>query len=418
MSDDIELISDGDGLAVVGDARAVDRFLTEHDLLSRDLGLQRLGPALSRGAAVAQAGSQVAAQSGRWVKLTKDSAEAVRKYGLSTSKTGKTHGVFRGADGRFKGVVELSKGPGTLATNPALLAGAAGLMAQLAMQQTMDEILDYLERIDKKVDDVLRGQKDAVLADVVGADLVIEEAMTVREQTGRVSEVTWSKVQALSLTIARTQAYAVRRLDALAESVEAADRAGDLAEAAADARAHVREWLAVLALCFRLQDAHAVLELDRVLDASYEELDHHRLALTTARRRRADLITSAAGKLTDRLDAAAARADERLLLHPMAAKAVVTSRNDVAEAVGDFRRLLGHEADPDALEGRRWVDAAAQARDRAIQAGGAGLGAARSAGVDGVDLARSLGGRLAGGLTSRTWRRASDTSADAEPPQV
>ncbi len=32
------------------------------------------------------------------------------------------------------------------------------------------EITDYLEAIDKKVDDVLRAQKDAVLADMIGVD--------------------------------------------------------------------------------------------------------------------------------------------------------------------------------------------------------------------------------------------------------
>jgi hypothetical protein len=44
----------------------------------------------------------------------------------------------------------------------------------------------------EKVDDVLRAQKDAALADMIGVDFVIEEAMTVREHVGRVSEVTWS----------------------------------------------------------------------------------------------------------------------------------------------------------------------------------------------------------------------------------
>ena len=157
-------------------------------------------------------------------------------------------------------------------------------MAQLAMQQTMDEITDYLATIDEKLDDVLRAQKDAVLADMIGVDLVIEEAMTIREQVGRVSEVTWSKVQATSTTIARTQAYALRQLDALAEKLERKTKIGDLAEAAKEAEAKVQEWLAVLARCFQLQDAIAVLELDRVLDAAPDELDRHRLALRTAAR--------------------------------------------------------------------------------------------------------------------------------------
>lgn len=57
------------------------------------------------------------------------------------------------------------------------------------------------------------------------------------------------------MTVARTQAYALRQLDALASKVENAARFGDLAEASDAAGAQVQEWLAVLARCFQLQDA-------------------------------------------------------------------------------------------------------------------------------------------------------------------
>ena len=93
-------------------------------------------------------------------------------------------------------------------------------MAQLAMQQAMDEITDYLAAIDAKLDDVLRSQRDSVLAQMIGIGLQIEEAMTIREHVGRVNEVTWSKVQAATGTIADTQAYALLQLDALAERLE------------------------------------------------------------------------------------------------------------------------------------------------------------------------------------------------------
>jgi hypothetical protein len=105
-------------------------------------------------------------------------------------------------------------------------------MAQLAMQQTMDEITDYLATIDAKLDDVLRAQEDAVLADMIGVGFDIDEAMTLREHGGRVNEVTWSKVQGSSATIARTQAYALRQFDALAEKLERATKVSDLAESA------------------------------------------------------------------------------------------------------------------------------------------------------------------------------------------
>ena len=82
MDNEIELISDGDGLAVIGNPTDVERFLDSEGLSSTDLGLSRLGAVFSAGATAAQAGSEIAANSGRWVKLTKESAQAVKKYGL------------------------------------------------------------------------------------------------------------------------------------------------------------------------------------------------------------------------------------------------------------------------------------------------------------------------------------------------
>ena len=73
------------------------------------------------------------------------------------------------------------------------------------MQQQMDEIVGYLQEINEKVDDILRGQKDAVLAGMIGVDLMIEEALTVRDQVEQISKVTWSKVQATGMAIAGTQ---------------------------------------------------------------------------------------------------------------------------------------------------------------------------------------------------------------------
>ena len=409
MDNEIQLISDGDGLAVIGNPTDVERFLVSEGLTSsKDLGLPRLGSVLSTGAAAAQAGSDIAANSGRWVKLTKESAQLARKHGLrESSKTGLSTGVVKGNKGQVGGFVEFATGPGSLAS-PALLAGAAGIMAQVAMQQTMDEITDYLATIDEKVDDVLRAQKDAVLADMIGVDLVIEEAMTIREQVGRVSEVTWSKVQATPVTIARTQAYVLRQLDALAEKMEHETKIGDLAKTSKEAEFKVHEWLAVLARCFQLQDAIAVLELDRVLDTSPEELDRHRLALRAARQNRLELISRSTERLMARMDAAAGTANTKVLLHPTTSRALVHSSNHVAIAVVDFHGRLGIERGRQSLEARRWVDAAAEVRDKVLETGAEGVDAARHLGNENLDRARSVTGKLSSGIAERALRRRRD----------
>jgi hypothetical protein len=78
LDGELQLISDGDGLAVIGDPAAVERFLTSEGWPSIDLELPRLNAVLGAGAAAAEAGSKIAEHSGRWVRLTKESAEQVR----------------------------------------------------------------------------------------------------------------------------------------------------------------------------------------------------------------------------------------------------------------------------------------------------------------------------------------------------
>ncbi|WP_187281364.1 hypothetical protein [Nonomuraea sp. C10] len=153
MNDEVQLICDGDGLAVIGNPTAVERFLDSEGLPSKDLGLQRLGSVLRAGAGVAQAGSEIAANSGRWVKLTKESAQLVERFGLMESKTPGVSHAMVGRPGSIKSWLQIRKGPGSIAPNPALLATAAGIMAQVAMQLTMNEITGYLATIEEKVDD-------------------------------------------------------------------------------------------------------------------------------------------------------------------------------------------------------------------------------------------------------------------------
>ncbi|MFF7974021.1 hypothetical protein [Streptomyces sp. NPDC007905] len=398
MDNEIQLISDGDGLAVIGNPTDVDRFLVSEGLVSQDLGLERLKSAVGTGAVVAQAGSEIAANSGRWVKLTRESAQSVHKYGLMESKTPGVRHAMVGKPGSIKSWLQVEKGAGSFLTNPALLAGAAGIMAQVAMQQSMAEITDYLATIDEKVDDVLRAQKDTALARMIGVGLVIEETMTIREKRGRVDEIMWSKVQTAPTTIAETQVYALRQLDALAEKMERKTDMGDLAATAKEAESAVPEWLAVLARCFQLQDAIAVLELDRVLDASPEELDGHRSGLKDARQDRLDRITLSTERLVARMNAAADSANAKVLLNPAASPAVVQSSNRVSASVHDFHGRLGIESGRQSSEAIRWTDAAAEAMDKVLEAGEESVDAAWRVGSETLGQARSATGKLSSGI--------------------
>ena len=412
MAYELELINDGNGVAVIGHSTAVEQFLVSQDLPSRELDLVRIGSTLNSAAGVAKMGSDISAGSGRWVKLTKESAAAFDKTRKMTgSRPGVSRAILTEDNGRIKSILEIVDGSGQVFANPAILAGAAGVMAQMAMQQTMDEITDYLAVIDAKVDDILRAQKDAVIADMIGVDFVLDEAMTIRDSVGRVSEITWSKVQSTSQTIGRTQAYALKQLSGIADKLESQTKVSDLADVSRQAERTVQEWLAVLAHCFRLQEGIGVLELDRVLDASPDELDDHRRGLQLARQRRLDQLATGTASLLQRMDAAAGTADAKLLLNPMAAPKVLSARNKVHNDVMSFQQLLGIDGDQADLEGRRWRDAALEARDKVVASGSDGLDSAVQAGSNTLESARLATGRAAEGLSKRLLRKRADDEA-------
>ncbi|GAB2548179.1 hypothetical protein [Brachybacterium huguangmaarense] len=416
MSDEIEMFQDGDGIALIGDPKALDVFLSSAGIPSKDLGLPRLSRATAMGSGAAQSGAAIAENAGRWVKLTEDSARAFHTGQLMT---GSSPGLGRAIivnKGKTSKILEIVQTPGTMLTNPAILSGTAGIMAQLAIQQAMEEIADYLVAIDAKVDEVLRNQKDSAFADMIGVELVIHEAMSLRESVMRVSEITWSKVQATTFTIARTQAYALRQIDGLAEKIERAAKVGDAARVAKESEAPLAEWLSVLARCFQLQNAITVLELDRVLDAEPEELDAHREGLIAARKNRLDLFAESTERLLERMNKAIDSANAQVLLHPATAGTVVSSGSRIVDDVISFQDALDIEDGHDYRSRKKWKQAAAETKDRAVDAGAAGIVAVGRAGEAAADLAKGLTGRFSTGLAERAarHRRSQEKSSEVD----
>ncbi|MDO4075010.1 hypothetical protein QKF51_07175 [Clavibacter michiganensis] len=420
MDDDVQLISDGDGLAVIGEPAAVERFFAANELpTGRDLGLKKLWPVIGVAASVIQGGSEVAANHGRWIKLTKESAAALANNPAMKGSADQLSRAIVMHGGKTKKILEYTNDNARLLANPNVAAAVGAVMAQYAMQQAMDEISDYLAVIDAKVDDILRGQKDAVLADMIGVEMVIDEATLIRAQVGRVSDITWSKAQGTTQTLARTQGYALRQLDALAEKMERTTKVDDLVKVTKDAEATVREWLAVIARCFQLQDAVAVLELDRVLDASPGELDEHRLALRAVRQNRLAVIGRTTDRLLQRMDAAAGTANAKVLLNPFDSRAVVGSSNRAATGVVQFNGLLGVADERESLEARRWLTAVGDTWDSARGQGAEGVDAARRIGTAALGRGRAaadgLSLKLAGGaLRRRKGGQETDATTDDE----
>ena len=379
MGSDIELVSDGDGLVVLGAAADVERFFLSTGLdqvPSRELDLHRLQSFTGTAGAAVQVGADLAANSGRWVKLTAESADAVKEFGLMATKTpGVSHAMI-GAPGDIKQWLQIAQAPTVLLSGPFAFTALSTMMQQRAMQEQMDEIVDYLQEINEKVDDILRSQKDAVLADMIGVDLLIEDALTVRDQVGRVSEVTWSKVQACGMTLARTQGYALRQLDNIAEKLGKKADLGEVAKAAREAGPRVHEWLAVLARTVQLQDGVSILELERVLDTTPTDLEAHQVGLAKARKNRVETIARTTARILDQADEIVQRANASVLFNPFDSPAAVKSSAQVALGVLEFRGRLGIERGHEVDAAKRWGHAFAEVRDKALASASEGVSVA------------------------------------------
>ncbi|WP_146081956.1 hypothetical protein [Pseudoclavibacter sp. Z016] len=400
----IEVVSDGTGVAFIGDPAVLDRLLAQAGLTARDLNLPRLSSASNIGGAAFQAVSAIAESSGRWVKITEESARKMQQMSLMK---GSAPGLKRAVltdKGRITGLIEIVRTPASFLSNPAVLTSAGALMTQMAVQQAMDDIQDYLAEIDQKIDDIIRAQKDDVFADLIGVEMVIREAMTIRESTGRVSETTWSKVQGGAFTVARTQAYALRQLAGLAEKLET-QSVNDMEKTLKGVEVRAREWLAVLAHSVQVNDALALLEIDHALESSVADLESHRVGVLTARRDRLIHISQTTTVLLQRMQITADMANGRVLLNPFAAVNVVRLSSGVAGAVADFHDRLEIEDDERSLEARRWLDAAIDVRDTGIELVGDRLGEAKRFGTQGVDRARNAAGHAALRFANRALRR-------------
>lgn len=431
----IQLLYDGDGLAVIGEPAAVENFLASEGLSSLSRLLPKVGAMIDGLGTLSEAASSVvqtvsslkdsatsiadsvssmvdsansvtdsigsmAETVGKWIKTSKEISKIVEKYQL---KEMTTPGVLQAVVG------QLTTLTGTTTKAAAgTVAAPAVVMSQMSMQQSLDEIKELIESIDQKLNDVLQHLKNEVLSRMDGVRLAIIEANTIRDTVGRVSETTWSKVQNSSGTILETQARALRELDELASKFENVKNVAELQEKFEKLNIEVQKWIRVLADCFQLLESIAVLELDRVLDASPNELDMHRLGLKAAREQRLILIANATGGLLERMNEVAGTANKKVLFNPIQSKAVVKSSNEVTESIQMFHETLGINLYVHGTDVRLWKEAVSESLEKARESSSEGIKVVKQLGSDTRGQAEALKGKLSSKIADRKSQKDKD----------
>lgn len=383
---DITVVNDGQGLLFLGDPQAIKRWLDEQGLTSKQFTTKAIKTA---GDALGSLG-EAKQQSGRWVKLTKESAELVKKYG----KPGTIQkGVAQNAKGRAVKWLEFYN-PSQLFT-PAMAAGVGGMMTQMALEQAIQEITDYLAAIDEKVDDLLQDQKDTTIASLMGAALEVDEAAAVRDATGTLSDTAWSKVSPCAQTTSRALAYALTKLKGLSDKAERAKSIEDVGHAVEKLPDETRAWLDVIARSIQTRDRLSVIELERAYAELPEVLEQHRAAIVEARKHRLTNVQNGIGASRQSLEGTAQRLRDQKLFHPRIVNRSLEIIDAAVKDIDGFAEQLNIEISQKTIErARAWNELAGEAIVEV--AGGAAANAVELGGKM-ADGAQAIGGAIADG---------------------
>lgn len=356
-ADEVELISDGENLLVVGDKRrAVESFLRTKGLLekAREISLQELGPTLRSSAELLQTVSEAVANSGLWVKITPESAKAIKEFGLTDSGVPGVAYAMAGTRGSIKEWLRIDTTAGAKAANPAVLSGIAGALSQAARQQEVAQLRQLLGKLDQKLDYVLRGQRDDILGDLAGIEAEIRAALRTAKLEGQLDSLTWSKLSGASLEIRQVQSKAILKLAGIADDLDLHKRIGDLNQHLPQAKNGVQLWLATLARCTAALDELAILEIDHYAAIAPGQVNARRMSLEASRRDDQAELHEGISVLLQRMESAADFANQNKIFHMKAVPVALGSIEETRGLVKRFYVALNIEVDWDSLDPIQW----------------------------------------------------------------
>lgn len=362
-ADDVQnvtIVQDEQGITFLGDADAIDLWLKDEGFDSKAFKAKAV-QTVSMASKGAQKASDAMVESGRWVKLTKESAELVAKYGTNGKKGNLFSGVARRKNGNIVKHLQFTKADHL---NPAMLTGISGIMAQMALEQAVSEITDYLKDIDAKLDDLLRDQKDQTVSKLAGFSHMIDETMLIYQQVGSISETTWSKVSNCPQDIATIQAYAIAKIKDLTEKVEREQDPKQVRPLTQQIRQEIHQWLGMLASAVRMQDQVSCIELARVCQEEPERLEAHKKGVVLARNKRLEEIEQSLNALGEQLGAKANTVGGQVLLNPYSSPHAIANIESITGDLNTFASTLQLEHIHLHVEdGPTWIQAAGKVVD-------------------------------------------------------
>lgn len=357
-ADEVELITDGDNLLVAGSSRrAVEGFMHSAGLLERAKELTSLVSMRSSAAEITHTVADAVAESGLWVKLTEESAEAIKEFGLTETDVPGVAYAMAGRPGDIKQWLKISTSAGAKLTNPGMLSGVAGRLAHAASQAEAEQLRELLESLDGKIDKVLRGQRDAIIGPLNGVERHLRSAQTFLRVQGEIDFQEWDKLSGAPQRIREIQSTAVEKLRGVAADMEQHKRVGDLDSHLPELRDQVELWVGAIARCFTALDDFSALELEHTAAISPGRLDAQRRAIQEDRIEAITELSAGVAEMMSQMEASADRANANRLLHRKKSPRVLGMIDDSRGPVKKLYDTLGLEIDWHSITAAQWHEA-------------------------------------------------------------
>lgn len=272
---DLELAVFDDGVLVRGSTGAVDQLAAA--LAAGPGGVRRAPQQAFDVLGMLGAVGGVAGTSGTYFKLSAEAMAALKAANGGKIPTGVISAVLRGEGGSILKHLDLKK----VKVSPEQALGLQAMAIGMALRSAIAEVLEAVERVEGKVDDVVRLVRAERLGHVLGDRRTLSSLVERVQVTGSISDTDWSSVAAMGPAV-------VRDIEALRahirSSIEAEIKTStgsrlDAAETLLD-KARVRDSLELLLVA---EENHHLWQLLRLAEVRQHEPRHFAATLEHAR---------------------------------------------------------------------------------------------------------------------------------------
>lgn len=307
--------------------------------------------AVHRAAVLFQAGSQFHLESGRYLKLTKESYDFLRQHGVRNPISGT---IRRGDIGQLRNSSQFVKNLAFEAGGraPALISNAAGIVAQAAIEYSLAEIKGYLRDHSEKLDRLLNQPRNESLSRLNGYKrrLCKEESFFVENR--RLSQTGWESIASIGGDLESIFERSLREMNDAADQLSKAQGNGkELQKSVKSLRKEATIWLAILAHALQLLDVYDRLSVVRVVDHEPEVAVSFTTHLLNAREDRLTKVSEQLREIQEAIRSSVSFSDSSWAWKHQRNTEITEGANFVLAQIDVFLGSLGeHDADSTPLE--------------------------------------------------------------------